>query len=460
MATNSDLGDSDRPEGSREHLERETASPSTNITVQQPTAGPSKGSRAKTKGKQPVKRSTRRNPRLTESPVASPDKTQTRHAIPPPGRSGSRNSSRSTRSRRSDQTDDQDNAALRIQLQELTAEVARLKVAQEARISVEHAVTPVSHQRNTSLPLPIAAPRVTTLGSSSLRYAIKLRDPDPLTDGVSPTFEDWEFATLEKLETNSWLFHDERMQFSWLCSLVSGAAREILAPHLVRGSDYPIDSIQEVYDLLRSGFSNPDAPGKAKDDLAKLIMLPGEEFYSFCAKFVQLASTAHLPRTEWKYELNRRLTRPLRTSVLGSYLQAEMDFNSFRAYCSASHQQLCEISRLRLPEARRSATTTLTTPKESPFQSVSRPPTTSRLTHRQVGSPAPEVAPQRSTSAPRLQSPAPLTCFACGETGHISTKCPNAGRHPTVSALNPVDEQEEQLLGADDDSSVSENELA
>lgn len=464
MATTSDPGDDDRPEDSNESLERETESPSATITVQQPsTEAPSRGGRAKTarsRGKQPVRRSTRQNPTITDTPGESSNTVRMRPTTSSHGVTGSRYSSRSGHS---SAVDDRDTAALQLQLNELIAEVTRLKLAQDTRQSVEQRYSP-PRQRDTPLPLPMAAPQVGTLGSSALRYAIKLRDPGPLTDGVSPTFEDWEFATLEKLETNSWLFHDERMQFSWLCSLVGGAAREILAPHLVRGSDCPIESIQEVYDLLRSGFSNPDAPGKAKDELAKLIMLPDEEFYSFCATFVQLASTARSPRTEWKYELNRRLTRSLRTSVLTVYLQPEVDFNTFRSHCSATHQQLREINRQRpLETRRRVAAAPATTPSTSRAnlpQSIQRPPTSSRVTQQIASAPVPNEPLQRLTSVSRSQPTAPVTCFACGEPGHISSKCPQASRQPTINNLEPAEEQQDRPLSADDNSSESEKELA
>jgi hypothetical protein len=66
------------------------------------------------------------------------------------------------------------------------------------------------------------------------KHFIKLPNPETLSDGISPTFENWEDKALNKLEYNSWLFPNERIRFAWLISLVSGDARFILAPHINR----------------------------------------------------------------------------------------------------------------------------------------------------------------------------------------------------------------------------------
>jgi hypothetical protein len=62
------------------------------------------------------------------------------------------------------------------------------------------------------------------------------------------------------------------------------------------------------------------------------------EFFAFCAEFVKLASLAKVFLSEWKYELNRKLTTALRQVVLVYYLNESRDFEGFRKACSAAHQ--------------------------------------------------------------------------------------------------------------------------
>jgi hypothetical protein len=49
---------------------------------------------------------------------------------------------------------------------------------------------------------------------TDLKHFIKLPNPETLSDGISPTFEDWENKALNKLEYNSWLFPNERTRFA------------------------------------------------------------------------------------------------------------------------------------------------------------------------------------------------------------------------------------------------------
>jgi hypothetical protein len=56
--------------------------------------------------------------------------------------------------------------------------------------------------------------------------------------------------------------------------------------------------MEQILNLLRLFYSNPNEIGEAKDKLAALIIKGSDEFYVFCAKFVKLASFAGTPFTE------------------------------------------------------------------------------------------------------------------------------------------------------------------
>jgi hypothetical protein len=121
------------------------------------------------------------------------------------------------------------------------------------------------------------------------KTAIKLPNPDSLSDEVTPTFETWEGQALRKLQVNSWLFPDEATKFAWIGSLVSGNAQLIFELHIHPSNPLAFTTAQKIFDHLRLFFSDPDKVGTAKNALERLWMFNADNFYVFCAKFVKLA---------------------------------------------------------------------------------------------------------------------------------------------------------------------------
>jgi hypothetical protein len=110
-----------------------------------------------------------------------------------------------------------------------------------------------------------------------------------------------------------WLFSNERTRFVWLISLVSGDARFTLASYIDRKNPRTLTTTQEVFDLFRQLYSNPDQQGgAAKDALTIFWMRIINEFFAFCAKFVKLASLAKIFLSEWKHELDCKLITAFR----------------------------------------------------------------------------------------------------------------------------------------------------
>jgi hypothetical protein len=103
-------------------------------------------------------------------------------------------------------------------------------------------------ERPTEAPTPSVTPSAVP---TDPKHFIKLPNPETFSDGISPTFENWENKAFNKLKCNSWLFPNERTRFAWLTSLVSGDARLILAPHIDRKNLRAFTIIQEVFDLFR-----------------------------------------------------------------------------------------------------------------------------------------------------------------------------------------------------------------
>jgi hypothetical protein len=140
-----------------------------------------------------------------------------------------------------------------------------------------------------------------------------------------------------KLKINHWMFPDEKTRFAWFTSLFTGDARFMLSPYLKHHNSLRFTTMGQILDLLRLSYSNPNEIGEAKNKLAALIIKESDEFYVFCAEFVKLANLAGTPFTEWKYELNRRLTLPFRQLILIKYLNKTVGFEIFRFACSKIH---------------------------------------------------------------------------------------------------------------------------
>lgn len=282
----------------------------------------------------------------------------------------------------------------------------------------------------------------TSPSSDQRRFTIKLPNPAPLTDGISPTFEDWEILVSNKLEVNEWQFPDERTKFAWLVSLTAGTAARTLAPYISPSNPKPFTTTKEVLDLLRRSLSDPDQTNSAKHELRELQMATNEEFYSFCSTFVQLASTAKVPLSEWKFELNERLTTNLRLHVLQKYVDDAVDFDKFRTHCSTIHQQLVNLDRAK----RRNARTVTTVPPrlasdQTPIQAAQR--STTPVAPPTRNSPAP-VIPRATSLRPSATATAPLAtassdqvCYACGRKGHYAKECNTKPPSGAVHLIDP-----------------------
>src|SRR3569833_1259064 len=91
-------------------------------------------------------------------------------------------------------------------------------------------------------------------------------------------------------------------------------------------------------------YSDPDRKASARHELATLKQRKAP-FYQFCAHFVRLASESSMPRSEWVYELNKRLDKPLRKGLLPYYMEEGITFDRFRSYGSRVATELAQISR-------------------------------------------------------------------------------------------------------------------
>ena len=80
---------------------------------------------------------------------------------------------------------------------------------------------------------------------------------------------------------------------------------------------------------MRTSFSNLDCQEKAQFDFRELRMESYFEFFSFAAEFVRLAIIAKVARSEWKRELNCKLSSVLKSQAMTTYINDLYNFNAF-----------------------------------------------------------------------------------------------------------------------------------
>ncbi|KAJ3574874.1 hypothetical protein NPX13_g4222 [Xylaria arbuscula] len=167
----------------------------------------------------------------------------------------------------------------------------------------------------------------------------------------------------------------------------------------------PLTTIEELYELLRSSYSNLDAVAEARDELYHLWMKDTEDFYSF------------------------------------SYLDPCISFNNFQNKCSSHAQQLAEVERVKKQRQE-----SLKAISRRPFvpgtrsQQIGKASSTKMLSDQKPESVSwpvkgtPGVASSRPSATPErkrdIRSRTPtetegVTCYSCGVSGHIAPNCPN-----------------------------------
>ena len=85
---------------------------------------------------------------------------------------------------------------------------------------------------------------------------VKLKDPEPLTDGSSPSFENWQIQIEDKFIINSRMFDSEEAKMAYIFNRTADVAQKHLAPRYRKGPD-PFTSAMGMIDYLAEILENP-----------------------------------------------------------------------------------------------------------------------------------------------------------------------------------------------------------
>jgi hypothetical protein len=276
-----------------------------------------------------------------------------------------------------------------------------------------------------------AASRDATPGSGPGRSP-KMADPELLSNGKEPTFEQWLLRMKDKLSTNADHYNTEKLRVAYVNSRTKGEAARHILPRMKDDHPAKYRTAEEVFTHLAEMYEDPEKLQNAKKDFNALTMELCSSFQSFRTKFHHLAGESKLPASEWKDAFFFRLTDVMRPLVAAS--KHLPTFRDFELIC-------IQVAPTLPPPAKKAEK------KKVPWKT------------RQSGSGTQTTPASGSNDSPTRADRDKLyqegRCYYCKETGHVKPQCPKLraiDEKKKASALAALEIQNE-----DSDSESSKN---
>lgn len=280
--------------------------------------------------------------------------------------------------------------------------------------------------------------------SRSPRRSHKIEDPDKLNNGVDPTFNQWKDLMDGKMHGNRDWWKTERDRMFYVFRMTEGKARDYLHTRWGVDSYDPFVDVADMFEFLRQNFTNPNEVREAKDAYA-VLKQGSTPFPEFRSQFLMLAMQGHIPRSEFKDDLYRKLNPRVRELLSGIVVDL-----TYEKLCERAlnvdievriNQKLAAASR----EARAPPTTNYGQ-RNTPHSSTGVLPIRQSLPlipDRTRRSPtAPPDHKQRSSTAEKDD-----TCHNCGKPGHWTKECPD----PPQPRIHEINELYPRVLEVDTD---------
>jgi zinc knuckle protein len=255
--------------------------------------------------------------------------------------------------------------------------------------------------------------------------SVKLPDPQPLSDGTDPTFENWRIQVRGKLRVNHDHFPSEEAKMLYLFGRTTGNAQRHLQAKFEDESPARFTSVSEMLQHLAAIYVNPNKVRDARYDYNRLMMKSNQPFAEFQTQFLHLAGEGQVPFENYRLDLYDKLTVRLQEKIAAT-LDDLLTYERLSARCLSLDSELKRI------EAR--------SDRQKRLRSDRNPPTTS--TGAGIGRQATAIAPRAVTTTHSRASPDPsritpstvarrntpvdpatVTCYNCGKDGHFASSC-------------------------------------
>lgn len=240
------------------------------------------------------------------------------------------------------------------------------------------------------------------------KRSAKLPDPDPLSDGKNPTYENWKIQIKGKLTVNADHYPTEESKMAYVFGRTTGEAQGHLEPRYDDDATNPFVTAQEMINHLAAIYMDPYKKENARFEFRRLTMKPSQPFTEFHTRFLRLAGIAEIPQEDHRHELYDKITIDLQKAVLPTMATLQTH-KALADQCLLLDQGLKRIrersDRLRKP-IKQTSTITPTASPPNPVTGRSRPTYDN---------------PARQTLSREGK------CFICQQPGHLMRDCPMRG---------------------------------
>lgn len=294
----------------------------------------------------------------------------------------------------------------------------------------------------------------TIVASSTTKKSVKLPDPPELTDGKDPLFEDWLLLMTQKFSANADHYDTPELRIAYVASRTAGKARRHITPRMRDGSKNKYQDSKDMFEHLKSIYSDPNRVINAKHKFRQLFMKTTDKFHDFLSEFMYLAEEAEIPEDTWKDELYHKLTTKLQELTIPESIKPNGSFQEFSEYCAQTSNRLEAIQhrnqRNRTFNPRTNPTTTSSASSPAIMTPRSETPRTS--------TPKPKEDNNKASGSKHLtqqeleQYRKEGRCFNCSEHGHMKPDCPNLKVAPQLHAVERKRHTSEESSDKNDES--------
>jgi hypothetical protein len=250
-------------------------------------------------------------------------------------------------------------------------------------------------------------------------FTVKLKDPEPLTDGSSPSFENWRIQIEDKFLINSRMFDSEQAKMAYIFNRTADIAQKHLAPRYRKGLE-PFTTATEMVTYLAEILENPFEAQDARIDFRKLTMREDESFSDFYTHFLHLAGMGKIPTVDLQPDLYDKLTPALQQSVL-PFLDTLLTSKALAHKCLLVDKNLRRLQ-LRRNQLRTTRLTTRSVTTSPPVRQPATTLTSTPVVRTTSPSPAPKVYGPTRESTPVRKDPEDA-CYRCKKSGHFARDC-------------------------------------